>query len=120
MIYEVLEDIERVVAGMTAPEMVEEITGRAEVRQVFRISRLGSVAGCYVTEGVIPRNAKIRLIRDNVVIEDDRQLDSLKRFKDDVREVRAGLECGVKIAGFDDVKTADVIEAYQTVEVAAS
>ncbi len=120
VIYEVLEDIKRAVAGMTAPEMVEEITGRAEVRQVFRISRLGSVAGCYVTDGVIPRNAKVRLIRDNVVIEDGRQLDSLKRFKDDVRDVRAGLECGLKIAGFDDVKVADVIEAYQTVEVAGS
>jgi len=120
VIYEVLEDIERVVAGMTAPEMVEQITGRAEVRQVFKVSRVGSVAGCYVTDGVIPRSAKVRLIRDNVVIEDGRQLESLKRFKDDVRDVRAGLECGLKIAGFDDVKVADVIEAYQTVEVAGS
>jgi len=76
------------------------------------------VAGCYVTDGVVSRNAKVRITRNNIVIEDARSLESLKRFKDDVREVRAGMECGVKIAGYDDVKEADVLEFYQRVEVA--
>ncbi len=120
VIYQLIEDLEQAVQGMVAPEMVEEVVGRAEVREVFRISRIGSVAGCYVTEGMISRSIRVRLIRDNVVVEDERELDSLRRFKDDVREVRAGLECGMKIAGFDDVKVGDVIEAYRTVEVTAT
>ena len=120
VIYELLEELEQAVRGMLAPEIVEQVTGRAEVRAVFKISRLGTVAGCYVTEGMISRNTKVRLIRDNVLIEEERRLDSLKRFKDDVREVRSGLECGIKIAGFDDVKVGDVVEAYQSVEVARS
>jgi len=118
VIYQLLEDVERAVAGMLAAELTEEVTGRAEVRETFKISRLGTVAGCHVTEGTITRSAKVRLIRDNVVVEDERELESLRRFKDDVREVRAGLDCGMKIAGFDDVKIGDVIEAYQMVEVA--
>jgi len=120
VIYQLLEDLEQAVQGMVAPEMVEEVVGRAEVREVFRVSRIGTVAGCYVTEGTISRSDQVRLIRDNVVIEDERELESLRRFKDDVREVRAGLECGAKIAGFDDVKVGDVIEAYRTVEAAAT
>lgn len=105
---------------MLAPEVTEEITGRAEVRELFKISRVGTIAGCLVIEGVVARNSKIRIVRDNVVIEDGRQLDSLRRFKEDTRDVRAGLECGMKFAGFDDVKLGDVIEAYQVVEVARS
>lgn len=120
VIYELLEELDKAVRGMLAPEIVEQVTGRAEVRAVFKISRLGTVAGCYVTEGMISRNTKVRLIRDNVLIEEERQLESLKRFKDDVREVRGGLECGIKIAGFDDVKVGDVVEAFQSVEVARS
>jgi len=118
VIYQLLEDVAKAVKGLLAPEFVEEVTGRAEVREVFRISRLGTVAGGYVLDGVIARNAKIRIIRDNVVVEDERELESLRRFKDDAREVRAGLECGMKIAGYDDIKVGDVIEAYQSVEVA--
>ena len=91
--------------------------GRALVRETFKISRVGTVAGCYVTQGTIERSAKIRLIREGVVIypPPDRTvgLESLKRFKDDVREVREGFECGLKIAGYDDVKVGDVIEAYR-------
>src|SRR5262249_56321890 len=95
--------------------------GRAVVRDTFKISRVGTIAGCYVTQGTIERSAKVRLIREGVVIypPPDRtaSLDSLKRFKDDVREVREGFECGIKIAGYDDVKVGDVIEAYRVEEV---
>jgi len=117
VIYQLLEDVDRALTGMLKAETAEEVTGRAEVREIFKISRLGTVAGCMVTDGVIQRNASVRLIRDGVVVEDERELASLRRFKDDVREVRAGLDCGMKIAGYDDVKTGDVIEAYRTVEV---
>src|SRR5262249_28182051 len=95
--------------------------GRAIVRETFKISRVGTIAGCFVTEGMIERSAKVRLIRQGVVIypPPDRtaSLDSLKRFKDDVREVREGYECGMKIAGYDDVKVDDVIEAYRIEQV---
>ena len=117
VIYQLLDDLEKAVKGMLAPEMMEQVGGRAEVREIFRISRVGTVAGCYVTEGVIGRGSKVRIIRDNVLLVDERALESLRRFKDDAREVRAGLECGMKIAGFDDVKVGDVIEAYESVEV---
>ena len=95
--------------------------GRAVVRKAFKISRVGTVAGCFVTQGVIRRNAKVRLIREGVVIYPpaDRTvgLDSLKRVKDDASEVREGFECGIKIAGYDDIKTGDVIEAYRVEQV---
>ena len=117
VIYQLLEHIEKAVKGLVAPEMTEKVTGRAEVREVFKVSRVGNVAGGYVLEGVITRSARVRLIRNNVMVEDERQLESLRRFKEDVREVRAGLECGMKIAGYDDIKTGDIIEAYQSVEV---
>ena len=118
VIYQLIEEIEQAVRGMLTPETVEEVTGRVEVREVFKISRIGTIAGCYVTDGLINRNATARLIRDNVVVVDERRLESLKRFKDDVREVRSGMECGLKIADFNDIKSGDVIEAYQTVELA--
>ena len=118
VIYQLLEDLEQAVKGLLAPTLVEEVAGRAEVRRVFKISRVGTVAGCYVTEGVITRGSQVRIIRDNVVVEADRQVESLRREKDDVREVRAGMECGLKVAGYDDVKEGDVIEAYRMVEVA--
>ena len=101
-----------------APEIRQEILAHAEVRQVFKVSRLGTVAGCYVTDGLAQRNAEVRIIRNDVVIADARTLDSLKRFKDDAREVRAGMECGIKIAGYDDVKEGDVVEFYEQIEVA--
>ena len=87
------------------------------MRDLFKVSRLGTIAGCYVRDGFIRRNAKIRLSRGGVVILDNASLDSLKRFKDDVREVKEGLECGMKIAGFDDLKLDDVIEAYVIEEI---
>ncbi|MDY6913389.1 MAG: translation initiation factor IF-2 [Planctomycetota bacterium] len=118
VIYDIIKDVRKAMEEGLAPEIREEILGRAEVRQVFQISRLGTVAGCLVSDGLAQRNAKVRIIRDNVVVEDNRTLDSLKRFKDDAREVRAGIECGIKIAGYNDVKKDDIIEFYQQVEVA--
>lgn len=118
VIYDITEDILRVMEGGLAPEIREESLGRAEVRQTFKASKLGTIAGCYVTEGLVQRSAKVRIIRNEVVIEDGRTLDSLKRVKDDVREVKAGLECGLKISGYDDIKEGDILEFYTTIEVA--
>ncbi len=118
VIYDMLEDVRRALAEGLAPEIREEVIGHAQVRAIFKISRVGTVAGCYVTDGLVNRNASVRVTRDNIVIEDGRGLASLRRFKDDVREVRAGMECGLKIDGYDDVKEGDVLEFYQQVEVA--
>ncbi len=118
IIYDLLEDVRKALAEGLAPEIREEVVGRADIRQIFKISRLGTIAGCFVTDGQITRNAKVRIIRNNVVLEDGRSLDSLKRFKDDAREVRAGLECGLKVSGYDDIKEGDVLEFYRQVEVA--
>lgn len=118
VIYDIIEDITKVMEEGLAPEVREEKLGHAEVRQTFKVSRVGTIAGCFVTDGVIQRNAKVRIIRNSVVIEDERDVDSLKRFKDDAREVRSGFECGVKLVGYDDLKESDVLEFYKTVEVA--
>ncbi|MCD4823103.1 MAG: translation initiation factor IF-2 [Phycisphaerae bacterium] len=118
VIYEIIEDMRKALEEGLTPEIKEESLGRAEVRQVFKISRLGTIAGCYVVEGVAQRNAKVRIIRNNVVLEDERSLDSLKRIKDDAREVKAGLECGLKVAGYDDIKEGDILEFYKKVEIA--
>ena len=100
------------------PEEKEEVLGRAVVRQTFKVSRIGTIAGCYVIDGKAVKNAKVRLIRDSIVIKDSREIESLKHLKDDVKEVRNGMECGIKIAGFDDIKIDDVLEFYEIVEVA--
>jgi translation initiation factor IF-2 len=100
---------------MLAPTIKEKVIGQAEVRAVFKVPRAGKIAGCYVQEGVIRRNAKVRLIRDGVVVWDG-NLEALRRFKDDVREVSAGYECGINLANFQDVREGDVIEAYELVE----
>jgi translation initiation factor IF-2 len=118
VIYDITEDVQRVMEGGLTPEIREESLGRAEIRQTFKASKLGTIAGCYVTEGVVQRNAKVRIIRNNIVVEDERALDSLKRVKDDAREVKAGLECGLKITGYDDIKEGDILEFYTTIEVA--
>jgi len=102
---------------MLTPEKKEAVLGLVEVRQVFRISKVGTVAGCYVTEGLIRRNARVRVLRDNVVIHDG-ELESLKRFKDDVREVKSGFECGLSIRSYSDIKVGDQLEAYEVQEVA--
>ncbi len=118
IIYEIVEDIRKALTGMLAPEKREQVLGHAEVRQIIRISRVGNVGGCLVSDGVLQRQNKFRLIRDGVVVTDNLSLESLKRFKEDVREVRGGLECGVKLAGYDDLKLGDRLEAYKTVDVA--
>ncbi len=117
IIYELLDDIEQLLVGQLAPEEQEVVLGTAEVRAIFRVPRAGVVAGCYVTEGVIQRGAKARLLRAGVVAYDG-SIDSLKRFKDDVREVAQGFECGVGLANFNDVKEDDLIEVYEIREIA--
>jgi len=118
VIYELLDDLEKALEGLLEPVQQEEARGRLEVRQVFNISRVGRVAGCLVTSGVVGRNHKVRLIRDGRIVTAGLAIGSLKRFKEDAREVRAGLECGLRIEGYDDVKPGDVIETYEVVEVA--
>jgi translation initiation factor IF-2 len=119
IIYEALDDVRDLVRGLTAPKVAEVVLGRAEVRRTFHISRVGTVAGCYVVEGRIPRSAQVRLVRDGAVVYEGR-LASLRRFKDDVREVAAGFECGMVLENFHDVKEGDVIEAYALQEQPAS
>ncbi len=118
VIYRITEDLQKSMAGLLKPEEKEKSIGRAMVRAVFKISKVGTVAGCYVSDGIVTRNAKIRLIRDNIVIRNGLSIESLKHFKDDAREVKAGLECGIKIAKFDDVKVDDVFDFYEIIKVA--
>jgi translation initiation factor IF-2 len=118
VIYRITEDLEKSMVGMLEPEEIEKALGRVVVRNTFKISRIGTVAGCYVSSGYVRKNAKMRLIRDNIVLKDNLSVESLKHFKDDAREVKAGLECGIKIAGFDDIKIDDVLEFYEIVKVA--
>jgi translation initiation factor IF-2 len=117
IIYNLVDEVQKAVVGMLAPTYKEEDLGRAEVREVFHISKIGTVAGCMVLDGAIPRSAKVRLLRDHVVVWQG-DLASLRRFKDDVSEVRQGFECGMTLERYADVKVGDVIEAYRTVEVA--
>lgn len=101
--------------GMLAPEMKEEVLGTAEIRELFKISKVGTIAGCMVMDGKITRNGKIRIIRDGVVIHEG-ELIALKRFKDDVKEVTKGYDCGIQVKGFNDIEERDVIEAYHEVD----
>jgi translation initiation factor IF-2 len=112
IIYEIFDDLKKALSGLLEPEIREKHHGQAEIRKVYKVSRIGNVAGCFVTEGHIQRGSKIRLSREGVVITEDLSLESLKRLKDDVKEVKAGFECGIKIAGYDDVKVGDILEAY--------
>ncbi len=116
VIYDIIEDIKKSLSGLLAPEEKEEILGRVEVRQTFKVPKVGVIAGCYVTYGKIERNAKIRILRNGVIIHEG-NISSLKRFKDDVTEVQQGYECGVGIDSFNDVKEGDVIEAYKIVKI---
>jgi translation initiation factor IF-2 len=116
VIYQLTEEIEQALVGMLAPVSHEETTGEAEVRALFRVSRLGTIAGCYVTSGVIRRGAKARVVRDGTVVIET-SIAQLKRFKDDVREVQEGFECGILLEGFNDVKEGDVLEVYEIREV---
>jgi len=116
IIYTAIEEIKSAIEGMLAPVMEEVITCNIEVRDVFKITKVGTVAGCMVLDGKVNRNTRIRLIRDGIVIYSG-SLGSLKRFKDDVKEVNAGYECGLNIDGFNDIKVGDIIEGYQEKEV---
>jgi translation initiation factor IF-2 len=117
VIYRLKEEIEKALVGMLAPEEREVVMGHAEVRQIFRISRFGVIAGCFVRDGVIARNHRVRLLRDNTVVHQGR-IGSLRRVKDDVREAREGFECGIHLDSYDDIKVGDVIESYQIEKIA--
>lgn len=116
IIYDAIEEIKAAMEGMLSPEVKEEITATLEVRDIFKVNKVGTVAGCYVKEGKINRNSKVRIIRDGIVIYTG-ELGSLRRFKDDVKEVVGGLECGLNITNFNDIKVGDVVEAFQQVEI---
>jgi len=117
IIYEAVDDVKAALGGLLSPEKKESVIGLAEVRQVFRISKVGSVAGCMVLDGVVKRNAGVRVLRDNVVVHTG-ELESLKRFKDDVKEVKANFECGLNLKNFNDLVEGDQLEFFEVVEVA--
>jgi translation initiation factor IF-2 len=119
IIYEAVEEIKAALSGMLAPERKEQVLGLVEVRQVFKITKVGTVAGCYVLEGLVRRNSQVRILRDNVVIHTG-EIETLKRFKEDVREVKAGFECGISIANYGDLKEGDQFEVFEVTEVARS
>ena len=118
VIYEMLDDLHKALVGLLAPAEREEVRGTVDVREVFNVSRIGTIAGCLVTDGLVARSHKVRVVRDGRIVLEGRGISSLKRFKDDAREVRAGLECGIKIQDFDDVKKGDVLQTYEVIEVA--
>jgi translation initiation factor IF-2 len=111
VIYEVIEDVRKAMEGMLAPIEREEIVGRAEVRQTFGVPKIGTIAGCFITSGKIHRSNSVRLLRDNIMIYEGK-IGSMKRFKDDVREVQEGYECGMSLQNFNDIKIGDIIEAF--------
>jgi translation initiation factor IF-2 len=118
IIYELQDEIKRAMSGLLEPVIKETYQGRAEVRETFRIPKVGIIAGCYVQDGIIKRDSEVRLLRDNVVVFRGK-ISSLRRFKDDVSEVRNGMECGIGIANYNDVKVGDIIEAFMTERIAA-
>src|SRR5690606_5994995 len=116
IIYDAIDDVKDAMEGMLSPEMKEEITGTAEIREIFKISKVGTIAGCMVADGKIYRTSKVRIIREGVVVYTG-ELAALKRFKDDVKEVSKGYDCGMQIKNYNDIQNNDVIEAYQEVAV---
>ena len=117
VIYDLVDDIKKAMVGLLEPEYEEEELGHAEVREVFKVPKIGAIAGSHVIDGVITRSAKVRLLRDHVVIYEG-QLASLRRFKDDASEVRQGFDCGIGLERYQDIKEGDIIEAYKMVEIA--
>ena len=115
IIYALIEEIQAAMKGMLKKELVERITGQAEIRKLFKVSKVGTIGGCMVTDGVIKNSSLIRLIRDGVVVFEGK-LASLQREKDQVKEVKAGFECGLLIEGFNDIKEGDIVEGYEMVE----
>jgi translation initiation factor IF-2 len=116
VIYQAIEEIKDAMTGMLAPTIEEIITGNIEIREVFKISRIGTIAGCYVTDGYVKRNNKIRVVRDGIVLYTG-EIDSLKRYKDDVQEVRNGYECGLSVKNYNDIEIGDIIESFELREV---
>ena len=117
VIYDVVDDMKKLLVGMMAPTLREEFLGNAEVREVFNVSKVGRVAGCYISDGVVRRGAKVRLLRDDVVVHEG-SLSTLKRFKEDVREVQQNYECGMSFENYQDIKEGDVIECFDVHEEA--
>jgi len=117
IIYEAVDQVKAALGGLLSPEQKESIIGMVEIREVFKISKIGSIAGCYVQDGVIRRSSMVRVLRDNVVIHSG-ELDSLKRFKDDVKEVKNNFECGLSIKNFNEIEVGDMLEVFEVVEVA--
>jgi len=117
IIYAMVDEIKAAMSGMLAPEKKESVIGMVEIRQVFHVSKVGTIAGCYVLEGLVRRGSRARVLRNEVVIHDG-ELDSLKRFKDDVKEVKSNFECGLSMKGFNDLEVGDKLEIYEIVEVA--
>jgi len=116
VIYDVVDDVKAAISGMLKPEIKEDRLGLAEVRDVFRAPKYGSVAGCYISEGKVSRNAKVRVLRDHIVIFDG-NLDSLRRFKEDVAELGQGFECGIGVKNYNDIKVGDQLEIYELREI---
>jgi len=116
IIYKAIEEIKAAMEGMLAPEFEEKIVANVEIRETFKISKVGTIAGCMVLDGKITRNTKVRIVRDGIVVFTG-ELASLRRFKDDVKEVSSGYECGLNIANFNDIKVGDIIEGYEQVAV---
>jgi translation initiation factor IF-2 len=118
VIYEVIDDIRKALEGLLTPDEKIESRGKAEVREIFGISKVGKIAGCFMRDGLINRNHLVRIVRDGVIIKDMCKIESLRRFKDDVKEVKSGFECGIRIVGFDDIKPGDVIESFEVIKIA--
>jgi len=117
IIYNVTDDLKKALSGMLSPTLREHLLGYAEIREVFAVSKVGKVAGCVITEGLVRRGAKVRLLRDDVVIHEG-DLSQLKRFKDDVKEVQSGIECGMAFANYQDIQVGDFIECFEVEEIA--
>jgi translation initiation factor IF-2 len=117
IIYDAVDDVKAALTGMLSPDEKENVLGSIEIREIYKVSKIGTIAGCYVTDGLVKRESKVRVLRDNVVIYDG-ELSSLKRFKDDVKEVKSNFECGLSIKNFNDIKVGDVVEPYEIVKVA--
>jgi translation initiation factor IF-2 len=117
IIYDAVDEVKAAMSGMLAPEKREQSLGLVEIRQVFLVSKVGAIAGCYVLEGLVKRGSSVRLLRNNVVVWTG-ELDSLKRFKDDAKEVKSGFECGLSLKGYNDIQVGDQLEIFEVQEVA--
>ncbi len=116
VIYDAIDDVKEAMEGMLSPEIREQVVGNVEIREVFKISKVGSIAGCMVLSGKVTRNSKVRLLRDGIV-KYDGELESLKRYKDDVKEVTKGYECGLNLKGYNDIEVGDLLEIYEEVAI---